>query len=116
MKKLIDIVVTELSKKDIISDNEKLQIVETIVNSIENWIIEEYNPEIQKWLTGTFAEEIQNWLIEEYTPEVLKFQYWAHKEFPKTFKSKFIKKEDNKNIEDAEYEEVDSHNGSTGGD
>lgn len=116
MKKLIDIVFAELSKKDIIPDNEKFQIIDTIVNSIENWIMEEYTPEIQKWLTGTFAEEIQNWLIEEYTPEVLRFEYWAHKEFPKTFKSKFINKEDDKNIEDAEYEEIDTNNGSTSGD
>ena len=39
---------------------------------VEKWIVEEYSPEIEKWIVEEYSPEVENWLNEEYKPENLK--------------------------------------------
>jgi len=52
--------------------------METIATGVENWINEEYNPEVQKWVNEEFAPMVQQWIVEEFAPEV---QNWVVEEF-----------------------------------
>lgn len=52
--------------------------IETISEGVENWINEEYNPEVQKWVNEEFAPMVQQWVVEEFAPEV---QNWIVEEF-----------------------------------
>ena len=52
--------------------------IETISEGVENWINEEYNPEVQKWVNEEFAPIVQQWVVEEFAPEV---QNWVVEEF-----------------------------------
>ena len=78
---------------------------------VESWIANEYSKELQDWLCNVYADELQNWLVEEFIPSLHKFNYWAAKEFPKTF-NRMVHNEnedtEEENIEEAEYEEIDT--------
>ena len=38
---------------------------------VEKWIVEEYSPEIEKWIVEEYSPEVENWLNEEFAPETL---------------------------------------------
>ena len=59
-------------------DNKVNESIETIATGVENWINEEYNPEVQKWVNEEFAPKVQQWVVEEFAPEV---QNWVVEEF-----------------------------------
>ena len=39
--------------------------------AIEQWITEEFSPEVQNWVTEEFAPVIEGWLGDEFTPNVI---------------------------------------------
>ena len=49
-----------------------------ICEGVQNWVVEEFAPEVQNWVTEEFAPEVQNWIVEEYSPEI---QGWITEEF-----------------------------------
>ena len=59
-------------------DEKVNESMETIATGVENWINEEYNPEVQKWVNEEFAPMVQQWVVEEFAPEV---QNWVVEEF-----------------------------------
>lgn len=120
---LENIVFNEFGKMGITPSNSEWRVINTLSSAIEEyihlreqnytkkvetWISDEYSKEIE-WLCNEYAEELQNWLVEDFIPSFHKFNYWAAKEFPKTF-NKMVHNEnedtEEENIEDAEYEEV----------
>ena len=46
--------------------------------AIEQWITEEFAPEVQAWVTEEFAPEVQNWVTEEFAPVI---EGWLGDEF-----------------------------------
>ena len=50
----------------------------SIAEGIQNWVVEEFAPEVQNWVCEEFAPEVQNWVVEEFAPEV---QNWVVEEF-----------------------------------
>ena len=120
------IVFNEFDKIGITPSNTEWKVMKTLSSAIEeyihlreqnynkrveSWISNEYSKELQNWLCNTYAEELQNWLVEDFIPSLHKFNYWAAKEFPKTF-NKIISNENEdveENIEEAEYEEIKSN-------
>ena len=117
------IVFDEYSKMGIIPSNSEWRIMKTLSSSIEeyirlreqnynkrieSWITNEYSKELKNWLCNEYADKLQNWLVEDFIPSFNKFNYWAAKEFPKTF-NRMVSNENEdmeENIEEAEYEEV----------
>ena len=53
-------------------------IVEEYSAKVQEWIIESYGQEVQNWVTEHFQPEIQKWVVEKYSPEVSK---WITEEF-----------------------------------
>ena len=53
-------------------------VVEEFAPEVQNWVCEEFAPEVQNWITEEFAPEVQNWVCEEFAPEV---QNWVCEEF-----------------------------------
>ena len=47
-------------------------VVEEFAPEVQNWIVEEYSPEVQNWIVEEYSPEVQNWIVEEYSPEHLK--------------------------------------------
>ena len=105
------IVFDEYSKMGIIPSNSEWRIMKTLSSSIEEYIRlreQNYNKRIESWLYNEYADKLQNWLVEDFIPSFHKFNYWAVKEFPKTF-NRMVSNENEdveENIEEAEYEEV----------
>ena len=50
----------------------------SIAEGIQNWVVEEFAPEVQSWVVEEFAPEVQSWVVEEFVPEV---QSWVVEEF-----------------------------------
>lgn len=106
------IVFDEFGKMGITPSNSEWKVMKTLSSSIEEYIRlreQNYNKRIESWLCNEYAKELQNWLVEDFIPSFHKFNYWASKEFPKTF-NKTVSNEnqdtEEENIEEAEYEEV----------
>ena len=79
---------------------------------VESWIFDEYSKKLENWFCDKYAEELQNWLVEDFIPSFHKFNYWAAKEFPKTF-NKYISNEPSsdtdeiiEDVKEMEYEEL----------
>ena len=53
-------------------------VVEEFAPEVQNWVVEEFAPEVQNWVCEEFAPEVQNWVVEEFAPEV---QNWVCEEF-----------------------------------
>jgi hypothetical protein len=53
-------------------------VVEEFAPEVQNWVVEEFAPEVQNWVVEEFAPEVQNWIVEEYSPEV---QNWIVEEY-----------------------------------
>ena len=53
-------------------------VVEEFAPEVQNWVCEEFAPEVQNWVCEEFAPEVQNWVCEEFAPEV---QNWVCEEF-----------------------------------
>ena len=53
-------------------------VVEEFAPEVQNWVVEEFTPEVQNWVVEEFAPEVQNWVVEEFAPEV---QNWVVEEF-----------------------------------
>ena len=66
-----DEIIENLQKSQIKPDVLQNWLVEEFAPEIQNWIIEEYSPEIQNWIIEEYSPEVQNWIVEEYTPEHL---------------------------------------------
>lgn len=57
--------------KEIVSKNIDSDVkTELLCKSIEEWIIDEFAPEVQKWAIEDFAPEIQGWIIKEFSPQI----------------------------------------------
>ena len=69
--------ITEETISEMIS-NKIDESLNDICNGIENWVTEEFAPEVQNWVCEEFAPEVQNWVCEEFAPEV---QNWVTEEF-----------------------------------
>ena len=80
MDNVNNIVVERLNDSDINStiENKINEAVELISNGVQQWITEEFAPEVQNWVCEEFAPEVQNWVCEEFAPEV---QGWITEEF-----------------------------------
>ena len=72
--------------------------LESLANGIQQWIVEQYSPTVQKWFEGNvnnvneetieeciadkfnneYAEKIQQWIVEEYSPEL---QQWITEQY-----------------------------------
>jgi len=52
--------------------------VNTIAEGVQNWVTQEFAPEVQNWVCEEFAPEVQNWVCEEFAPEV---QSWILEEY-----------------------------------
>lgn len=105
------IVFDEFGKMGITPSNSEWKVMKTLSSAIEEYIRlreQNYNKKVENWLCDKYATELQNWLIEDFMPSFHKFNYWAAKEFPKTF-NRIVSNENEdveENIEEAEYEEV----------
>ena len=53
-------------------------VVEEFAPEVQNWVVEEFAPEVQNWVVEEFAPEVQNWIVEEYSPEI---QNWITEEY-----------------------------------
>ena len=53
-------------------------VVEEFAPEVQNWVVEEFSPEVQNWVVEEFAPEVQNWIVEEYSPEI---QNWITEEY-----------------------------------
>ena len=53
-------------------------VVEEFAPEVQDWVVEEFAPEVQDWVVEEFAPEVQNWVIEEYSPEI---QNWITEEY-----------------------------------
>ena len=75
----------ELIDEGINNDNIVESIKDWVCNefagSLQGWITEEFAPEVQNWVCVEFAPEVQNWVCEEFAPEV---QNWVCEEFAPT--------------------------------
>lgn len=49
-----------------------------LAEGIQNWIINEYSPTLQSWITEEYSDKLQNWVVEDFTPEV---QKWVNEEY-----------------------------------
>lgn len=59
------------SLKDIMSKSlDSNAKTELLCHAIEEWIIDEFAPDIQKWAIEEFAPEIQGWIIKEFSPQI----------------------------------------------
>ena len=56
----------------------KKETLTEMAQNVEGWICEEFAPEVQNWVCEEFAPEVQNWITEEFSPEV---QNWVTEEF-----------------------------------
>ena len=56
----------------------KKETLTEMAQNVEGWICEEFAPEVQNWVCEEFAPEVQNWVTEEFAPEV---QNWVTEEF-----------------------------------
>lgn len=62
------------SLKEIVTKNRGSHTrTELLCHAIEEWIIDEFAPEIQKWVIEEFAPEIQEWIIKEFSPQIEKW-------------------------------------------
>lgn len=121
------IVFDEFNKMGITPSNTEWKVMKTLSSAIEKYIYyreqnynkrvesliaNEYSKELQNWLCNEYGEVFQDWLVEDFIPSFHKFNYWAAKEFPKTF-LKMIGNEnedtEEEYIEEAEYEEIESN-------
>ena len=77
-------------KNELLNESESNeQIIESVkewicnefASSLQGWITEEFAPEVQNWVCEEFAPEVQNWVCEEFAPEV---QNWVCEEFAPT--------------------------------
>ena len=60
--------------KEIVSKNLGSDVkTELLCHAIEEWIIDEFAPEVQKWAIEEFAPEIQGWIIKEFSPQIEKW-------------------------------------------
>ena len=59
-------------------DTKVNESMETIATGVENWIVEEFSPEVQNWIVEEFSPEIQGWITEEFAPVV---EGWITEEF-----------------------------------
>ena len=69
-------------------------VVEEFAPEVQNWVIEEYSPEIQNWITEEYSPEVQNWITEEFAPVV---EGWITEEFAPEH-SENIEKKVNENV------------------
>ena len=69
-------------------------VVEEFAPEVQNWIVEEYSPEIQNWITEEYSPEVQNWITEEFAPVV---EGWITEEFAPEH-SENIEKKVNENV------------------
>lgn len=105
------IVFDEFGKMGITPSNTEWKVMKTLSLAIEEYIHlreQNYNKRVESWLCNEYAEQLQNWLVEDFIPSLHKFNYWAAKEFPKTF-NRMVSNENEdveENIEEVEYEEV----------
>ena len=53
-------------------------VVEEFAPEVQNWVVEEFSPEVQNWVVEEFAPEVQNWIVEEYSTEI---QNWITEEY-----------------------------------
>ena len=120
------IVFDEFGKMGITPSNTEWKVIKTLSSAIEeyiyyreqnynkrveSWMTNEYAKELENWLCNEYTKELQNWLVEDFMPSFHKFNYWAAKEFPKTFNRMLHNenKDIEENIEEAEYEEIESN-------
>lgn len=64
--------------------------LEKLCEGIQNWVVNEFSPEVQKWITEQYSAKVQEWIVEEFSPEVQKWvvehyspevQKWVVEEF-----------------------------------
>ena len=53
-------------------------INESIAEGVENWVIEEITPKINSWITEEFASNVQSWIVEHFADAV---QNWITEEY-----------------------------------
>lgn len=53
-------------------------INESIAEGVENWVIEEITPKINNWITEEFASNVQSWIVEHFAGAV---QNWITEEY-----------------------------------
>ena len=46
----------------------KKETLTEMAQNVEGWICEEFAPEVQNWVCEEFAPEVQNWVCEEFAP------------------------------------------------
>ena len=56
-------------------------INESIAEGVENWVIEEITPKINSWITEEFASNVQSWIVEHFADAV---QNWITEEYSGT--------------------------------
>lgn len=52
--------------------------IATIAEGVENWVTEEFAPEVHDWVNEEFAPKVQDWVTEEFATEV---QNWITEEY-----------------------------------
>ena len=56
----------------------KKETLTEMAQNVEGWICEEFAPEVQNWITEEFSPEVQNWVTEEFAPVI---EGWLGDEF-----------------------------------
>ena len=56
-------------------------INESIAEGVESWVIEEITPKINNWITEEFASNVQSWIVEHFADAV---QNWITEEYSGT--------------------------------
>ena len=56
----------------------KKETLTEMAQNVEGWICEEFAPEVQNWVCEEFAPEVQNWVTEEFAPVI---EGWLGDEF-----------------------------------
>ena len=56
-------------------------INESIAEGVESWVIEEITPKINSWITEEFASNVQSWIVEHFADAV---QNWITEEYSGT--------------------------------
>lgn len=54
--------------RDINVEGFKSYLIEEFAPQVQKWVIEEFGGEVEKWATTELAEGIQSWIIEEFAP------------------------------------------------
>ena len=73
----------------------KNSINESIAEGVERWVIEEITPNINKWVTEEFASNVQSWIVEHFADAV---QQWITEEYSENVQN-WIAEEYSKNVQ-----------------